>query len=492
MINIDWNSVLNQLLYDAHNPLLFNNGFFVYFLVAFILCYYLFRKNYKHRAVVLTLFSLYFFYKASGSFVGIVILSAFFNFGISNLIFKAKKKSLKKFFLFWSVIFNLGLLFYFKYTNFFIDLITNFTTLKFDLIHILLPIGISFFTFENLSYTIDVYRGEIEPEKKIVNYLLFLSFFPKLVMGPIVRASDFIPQLKKEYFVSDTDFSKGFYLIVTGLIKKLIISDYISVNMVNYVFDGPNLHNGFECLIALYGYAIVIYCDFSGYSDVAIGISKWMGITIPPNFLSPYQSKSVSEFWRRWHISLSSWLRDYLYISLGGNRKGKFRTNVNLFLTMLIGGFWHGASWNFIIWGALHGIGLAINKLWTTLFGKFRILPKVISNFIFALITFHFVCFCWIFFKASNLDTAMQFIHQIVYQFTFDGAYEYFENYKYVIIMIAIGFLIHLIPDSFPEKIIERQKRFPLVYYVVIMMLFIALYSFFKSAEPVMPIYLQF
>jgi D-alanyl-lipoteichoic acid acyltransferase DltB (MBOAT superfamily) len=492
MINIDWNSVVNQLLYDPKNPLLFNNGFFVYFLVAFILFYYLFRKNYMHRAIVLTIFSLYFFYKASGSFVGIVILSAFFNFGISNLIFKAKKKSLKQFFLFWSVIFNLGLLFYFKYTNFFIDLVNNFSNLKFDPLHILLPIGISFFTFENLSYTIDVYRGEIEPEKKIVNYLLFLSFFPKLVMGPIVRASDFIPQLKKEYFVSDSDFSKGFYLIVTGLIKKLIISDYISVNLVNYVFDGPNLHNGFECLIALYGYAIVIYCDFSGYSDVAIGISKWMGITIPTNFLSPYQSKSVSEFWRRWHISLSSWLRDYLYISMGGNRKGKFRTNLNLFLTMLIGGFWHGASWNFIIWGALHGIGLAINKLWSTLFGKFRILPKVASNFIFAIITFHFVCFCWIFFKASNLETALQFIHQIVYQFTFDGAYEYFENYKIVIIMIVIGYLIHLIPDSFPEKIIEKQKRFLLVYYVIVMMLFIALYSFFKSAEPVMPIYLQF
>ncbi len=492
MIDIDWNSVLHQLLYDAHNPLLFNNGFFVYFLVAFILLYYLFRKNYKHRAIVLTVFSLYFFYKASGTFVGIVILSAFFNYGISNLIFNAKKKSGKGFFLFWSVIVNLGVLFYFKYTNFFIEVVNNFSDLKFDPLHILLPIGISFFTFENLSYTIDVYRGEIAPEKGIVNYLLFLSFFPKLVMGPIVRAKDFIPQLKKEYFVSDSDFSRGFYLIVTGLIKKLIISDYISVNLVNYVFDGPHLHNGLECLVALYGYAIVIYCDFSGYSDVAIGISKWMGITIPTNFLSPYQSKSVSEFWRRWHISLSSWLRDYLYISMGGNRKGKFRTNLNLFLTMLIGGFWHGASWNFIIWGAMHGTGLMINKLWTALFGKIRILPKAITNFIFAIVTFHFVCFCWIFFKASSLDTALQFLHQIVYQFTFDGVYEYVDNYKYVIIMIVIGYLIHLIPDSFPEKVIERQKRLPLVYYIVVMMGFIALYSFFKSAEPVMPIYLQF
>jgi alginate O-acetyltransferase complex protein AlgI len=492
MINIDWGKLQNQFLYDAHNPLLFNSGFFVYFLFVFILFYYLFRKDYKHRAMVLTVFSLYFFYKASGSFVLLVILSAVFNFGISNLIFKYPKQSVKKFFLLISVLVNLGLLFYFKYTNFFIELVNSFSTVHFNALHILLPIGISFFTFENLSYTIDVYRGEIEPEKGIVNYMLFLSFFPKLVMGPIVRAKDFIPQLKQPYHVSDTDFSKGFYLIISGLIKKLIISDYITLNLVNYVFDGPNLHNGFECLIALYGYAIVIYCDFSGYSDVAIGISKWMGITIPTNFLSPYQSKSISEFWRRWHISLSSWLRDYLYISMGGNRKGKFRTNINLFLTMLIGGFWHGASWNFIIWGAMHGTGLMINKVWTSIFGKFKILPAFMSNFIYGLLTFHFVIFCWIFFKAADLPTAMEFIHQIVYQFTFDGAQEYWFNYQVPIIMIVIGYLIHLIPDRFADTFVDKQKHFPLIYHVVVTFLFIVLYSYFKSAEPVMPIYLQF
>ncbi|RAR71695.1 MBOAT family O-acyltransferase [Flavobacterium aciduliphilum] len=492
MISIDWNKVLHQLEYDKNNPLLFNNGFFVYFLVVFMVFYYLFRKNYKHRAVVLSLFSLYFFYKASGTFVWIVIVSAFFNYGISNLIYKAKTKGWKAFHLFWSIIFNLVLLFYFKYTDFFIQVLNNVSQFKIDPLHILLPIGISFFTFENLSYTIDIYRGEIKPEKGIVNYVLFLSFFPKLVMGPIVRAKDFIPQLKQDYFVSSHDFSKGFYLIITGLIKKLIISDYISVNLVNYVFDGPHLHNGLECLVALYGYAIVIYCDFSGYSDVAIGISKWMGITIPPNFMSPYQSKSVSEFWRRWHISLSSWLRDYLYIAMGGNRKGTFRTNVNLFLTMLIGGFWHGASWNFIIWGALHGIGLGVNKFWNALFGKMKVFPKWISNTFYGLITFHFVCFCWIFFKASSFETALQFLHQIGYQFTFDGGVEFVENYKIVLVMIAIGYAIHLIPDSVPEKIIEKQKNFPLIYFVVLLLSFIALYSFFKSAEPVMPIYLQF
>ena len=494
MIAIDWLKVQHQFLYDAKNPLLFNSGFFIYFFFFFIFFYYLVRKSNSLRAFVLTIFSLYFFYKASGFFVFLVIATSVANYGISNWIFLIKKQILKKSVLIFSIIFNLGVLFYFKYTNFAIELINSYSTLHFNALHLILPIGISFYTFENLSYTIDVYKNEIEPEQKIVNYLLFLSFFPKLVMGPIVRAKDFIPQLKKPYFVSSTDFSKGFYLIISGLIKKLIISDYVSLNLVDYVFDGPNLHNGFECLMAMYGYAIVIYCDFSGYSDVAIGISKWLGITIPPNFLSPYQSTSISEFWRRWHISLSSWLRDYLYIPLGGNKGGKFRTNVNLFLTMLIGGFWHGASFNFIIWGALHGLGLIINKIWTRFCGDFdrRYIPKKISTVLFGILTFHFVCFCWIFFRASDLPTALEFIHQIQYQFTLNNAFSFLENYKVALIMIAFGFVIHLIPDTWADLLIEKQKSFSIVYFVVITFLFLLLYSYFKSAQSVMPIYLQF
>ena len=494
MIAIDWAKVQHQLLYDAKNPLLFNSGFFVYFFFFFILFYFLVRKNNYHRAVVLSLFSLNFFYKASGFFVGLVVATSVVNFGLSNWIYVLKNAVVRRTILIFSIIFNLGVLFYFKYTNFAIDLINSYSTSHFNALHLILPIGISFYTFENLSYTIDVYKGEIEPEKKIVNYLLFLSFFPKLVMGPIVRAKDFIPQLKQPYFVSVTDFSKGFYLIISGLIKKLIISDYVSLNLVDYVFDGPNLHNGFECLMAMYGYAIVIYCDFSGYSDVAIGISKWLGITIPPNFLSPYQSTSISEFWRRWHISLSSWLRDYLYIPLGGNKGGKFRTNLNLFLTMLIGGFWHGASFNFIIWGALQGFGLIINKIWTAVFGHFerRFIPKKIATVVFGLLTFHFVCFCWIFFRAADLDTAMQFIHQIQYQFTFENWMVFVENYKIALIMIGIGFIIHLIPDTWAAIFIEKQKNFMMVYFIVVSFLFLLLYSYFKSAQSVLPIYLQF
>ncbi|MDI9312086.1 MAG: MBOAT family O-acyltransferase [Limnohabitans sp.] len=493
MLNIDFNKLIDQIFYDPKNPLLFNSGFFIYFFLIFIIFYYIFRKSYLDRAYILSFFSLYFFYKASGSFVWLVIASAVIDYWLTLLIYKSHTKKLqKKFLLILCIIFNLGLLFYFKYTNFFIEIINNFSLTKIDPVHILLPIGISFYTFENISYAVDVYKGEIKPEKNIVNYILFLSFFPKLVMGPIVRAKDFIPQLKNDYYVSAEDFSSGFYLIISGLIKKLIISDYITLNLVDYIFDGPQLHNGFECLIALYGYAIVIYCDFSGYSDAAIGISKWLGINIPSNFASPYQSVSLTEFWRRWHISLSSWLRDYLYISMGGNKKGKLRTNINLFLTMLIGGFWHGASWNFIIWGALHGFGLIINKFWTSIFGKFKFLPKPIVNLFYGVITFHFVCFCWIFFKADSLETSITFINQIINQFTLDGVEEFVINYKTPIIMIGIGYLIHMIPESWSVKYVSIQTKFPLVFHIIVAIAFILLYSYFKGTEAVMPIYLQF
>ncbi|MCB5995842.1 MBOAT family O-acyltransferase [Flavobacterium psychrophilum] len=492
MNSIDYTKVLHQLVYDPNNPLLFNSGFFVYFFIIFIIFHYLLRKKYMARATLLSAFSLYFFYKASGSFVILVVVSAVIDYILSIWIYQQRNKVYKKTLLVVCIVLNLAVLFYFKYTNFFIDIINHFSFTKLDPIHILLPIGISFYTFENISYAVDVYKNEIKPEKNIIHYLLFLSFFPKLVMGPIVRAKDFIPQLKKEYYVSTEDFSRGFFLIVSGLFKKLIISDYITLNLVDYVFDGPQLHNGLECLVAIYGYAIVIYCDFSGYSDVAIGISKWLGITIPANFKSPYQSVALNEFWRRWHISLSSWLRDYLYIPLGGNKNGVIRTNINLFLTMLIGGFWHGASWNFIIWGALHGVGLIINKIWNILFKKYILLPKIITNTIYGLLTFHFVCFCWIFFKAQNLEIANTFISQIAYNFTFEGYQIFINNYKFPLLMIVLGYTLHLMPESWSEKYIKLQTKLPLVYHITIVLCFIALYSYFKSSESVLPIYLQF
>jgi len=546
MPSFDIQSFLEQFLYDPKNPLLFNNGFFVFFFAIFIALYYRFRNNYKVRRYIFCFFSLYFFYKASGVFVVFVILSAIVDFVLSNAIFRQQDKRKKKLLLLCSIIFNLGLLFYFKYTNFFISTFNSLLDTGFNPLNILLPVGISFYTFENLSYTIDVYRGHFEPAKKFSDYLLFLSFFPKLVMGPIVRAHDFVPQINKPYNITETDFAKGFYLIISGLFKKLIISDYITLNFVNYIFDDPSRYTGLENLFAVYGYAVVIYCDFSGYSDVAIGIARWLGFTIPPNFRSPYQSKNITEFWRRWHISLSSWLRDYLYIPLGGNKKGSLATwlfsglffagiftagiiglklswfvslgitaailllfllpaiikkersgittNLNLLTTMLLGGFWHGASWNFIIWGAMHGISLAIHKVWMIITGKAfeKINGRWWYNAIATLITFHFVCFCWVFFKAGTLEDASNMIYQITHDLKFNVWNAFFNNYRPVIIMIALAFLLHAIPDDYADKIIGRFHRVPMPVYIALFFVFVIVYGFFKSAEPVMPIYLQF
>ena len=544
--NFDIHAFLHQFVYDRENPLLFNNGFFVYFFFFFMILFYFLRNHSKARRYVFCFFSLYFFYKASGAFVLLVILSAIVDFILSNAIYNTDNKKKKKILLLISIFFNLGMLFYFKYTNFFITVTNEILHTGFNPLNILLPVGISFYTFENLSYTIDVYRGEFKPATKFSDYLLFLSFFPKLVMGPIVRAHDFVPQINQPYVISERDFAKGFYLIITGLIKKLVISDYITLNMVNYIFDNPSLHAGVENLFAVYGYAMVIYCDFSGYSDVAIGIALWLGFKIPTNFLSPYQSKSITEFWRRWHISLSSWLKDYLYIPLGGNRNatvgsyifvvlflvGTFLMSVNLFhlsylwagvvtvillmifvvpplmkkntkgiaanfnllTTMLLGGFWHGASWNFIIWGAMHGVSLGVHKIWMMLTGKAfaSFNNSKIYNAIMVIVTFHFVCFCWIFFKAADFDIAMSMIHQIFYNFDGKVFMPFYENYKEVIWMTAIAMVIHFIPDETADKFINKIGKVSLVYYILIFFAFLILYGYFKSAEQVMPIYLQF
>ena len=490
----DLNAFLQQFVYDPKNPLLFNNGFFIFFFAVFISLYYVLRNNFIARKYLFCLFSLYFFYKACGFFVVFIILSAIVDYFLSNAIYRQNDKRRKTLLLICSIVFNLGVLFYFKYTNFFISICNDLLKTHFNPLNILLPVGISFYTFENLSYTIDVYRGKFIPVRKFTDYLLFLSFFPKLVMGPIVRASDFIPQINKPYQLSENDFAKGFYLIISGMFKKLIISDFITQNFVDYIFDDPSRYTGLECLFAVYGYAAIIYCDFSGYSDVAIGIAKWLGFSIPVNFKSPYQGKNITEFWRRWHISLSSWLRDYLYIPLGGNRKGVVRTYINLMLTMLLGGLWHGASWNFIVWGGLHGLALAFHKIWKEKTEKF-FKPagnSFLLNAISVLITFHFVCFCWIFFKSADFTIAGQMIYQITHDFGLSVWSGFFNNYKPVLGLMLLAFLLHSIPDDLADKVISRFKKIPLPYYIGIFLLFVLLYGFFKSAEPVMPIYLRF
>jgi D-alanyl-lipoteichoic acid acyltransferase DltB (MBOAT superfamily) len=466
----------------------------VYFCAAFIGLYYNFKNNYKVRTWLFCAFSLYFFYKASGAFVLLIITSAIVDFFIGNLIYEVPSKKSKKILLWVGLTFNIGLLIYFKYFNFLINTYHDFLGNNIKPLEVTSLVGISFYTFESISYMVDVYHRKILPARRFADYLLFLSFFPKLVMGPIVRAADFLPQISKPYFVSNEDFSKGFYLIITGLFKKLIISDYISANFVNYVFDEPSRYSGLECLFATYGFAVVIYCDFSGYTNIAIGIAKWLGFSIPDNFSLPYKSKDISEFWKRWHISLSSWLRDYIYIPLGGNRKGELRKYINLIITMFIGGLWHGANFTFLVWGLMHGVALAIHKLWTKK-SKYVLLEfrkSKLYDIIASFITFQFVCIAWIFFRSENMTKAKAMFTQIKHQFDIEKFVTFWMNYHNLIVMIALGLLVHLFPRKISIKLINQLSKEGILGYLFVFFVFVLLYGFFKSAEPILPIYLQF
>lgn len=492
MEGIDYHKILDTFVYSDKDPLVFNSGFFLFFFCFFLLAYLLFLKTSKARIYFLTIFSLYFFYKACNWYVGFIVLVATIDFKLSNYIYILPHSLKRKVILWASVFLNLLLLFTFKYTDFFIGLMNDIGNSNINLLKLALPVGISFYTFENLSYTLDVYDGKVKPLNKFIDYLFFLSFFPKLMMGPIVRAKDFLPQIQKQPSVTPAQVGEGLYLITAGLIKKLVISDYINANFVHIVFDNPGAHSGVECLVALYGYAMVIYCDFSGYSDMAIGMAKWIGFEININFLSPYQSSSISEFWKRWHISLSSWLKDYLYIRwLGGNRKGKIRTRINLIITMLLGGFWHGASWNFIFWGGLHGVALVLDKIFNKLIGK--LIPKsIFTKIIGVLLTFHFVCFCWIFFRSTSFSNSWLFIDKIVHQFNPISYQAFAQTYSNVFVLIGVGFIFHFIPLQIESWYKHLLIKSPLVLKIIYLFICLFIAIQFKQADAIKPIYLQF
>ena len=351
------------LTYDATQPLIFSSGLFLFLFAGFLLVYSAVRRATLARIVYVILFSLYFYYKSSGIYFLLLVFAATSDFLIAQAIARSKGRTARRWLVALSVAVNLGMLGYFKYTNFLIDIANQLFGQGFlQFQNIFLPVGISFFVFQSMSYTIDVYRGQLQPLRNWLDYLFYLSFFPQLVAGPIVRARDFIPQIRREPFVSREMFGTGVFLILTGLFKKAIISDYISLNFVDRVFDEPLLYTGFECLAGIYGYALQIYCDFSGYSDMAIGIALLLGFHFPKNFDAPYKSATITEFWRRWHISLSSWFRDYVYIPLGGSRCKAARQMFNILVVWLLTGLWHGADWTFVLWGLYFAVFLVLEK----------------------------------------------------------------------------------------------------------------------------------
>lgn len=497
------------LIFSSEKPLLFTQLYFWIFFALVLSVYSVIHPHRGPRNLFLFFVSLFFYWKTSGIFFLLLLFAACSDYAIGNQIYRSQKSGIRKFWVTLSVMVNLLVLSYFKYSyfvtdtindlfgtdfrvyNFLADLSNSVTGSHFDISAIGLPVGISFFTFQSMSYTIDMYRRKIEPVKNVIDYGFYVSFFPQLVAGPIVRASEFIPQIYKRFHLTWEEFGFAVFVILNGLIKKMFIGDYLALNLIDRVFANPTGYTGFENLMALYGYSLQVYCDFSGYTDIAIGVALLMGYRLPKNFNSPYKAENLGSFWKRWHISLSSWLKDYLYIPLGGNRHGEVRTNINLLLTMLIGGLWHGASWQFVIWGGLNGLGLLVYKYWK------RISPYENSTHWTAhlwkvFLTFNFITFTRIWFRSDTMEHARQMIAQIWNNFTISVIPEVIMSYKLSFILLVTGYIFHWLPGRWKAGYRDWFIQTPVYAKVAIVtvVIFIIYQSWSAELQPF--IYFQF
>ena len=484
--------------------MIFSSGLFLFCALLFLPLYMLLRRTTTLRIIYVSLFSLFFYYESSGEYVLILLFAATMDFFIGRAIGRSEDEIYRKRLLITSICVNIGMLSYFKYFYFLLDLgqmllaslgIVTEPAIPLEARDYFIPAGISFYTFQTLSYTADIYRREITPLKRWIDYLFYLSFFPQLVAGPIVRAKDFIPQIYRRPQLLKAEYGEALTLILSGLVKKAIIGDFIGANLVDLIFAEPTRFTGLENLFAVYGYAMQIYCDFSGYSDMAIGIALLLGFRFNINFDSPYQSGNITEFWRRWHISLSTWLRDYLYIPLGGNRKGAIRTYVNLLVTMLLGGLWHGAAVRFILWGAIHGVALALHKLYMQIFdalGWRRKKPLKIQRFFGQIITFHLVCFAWIFFRADSMETALSVITQISDHFTPEVFLQFVVGYKNVLLLLLLGYLLHFTSKKQELRFRSWLTDLPFIGQVCLFIVTVFLLIQIRSADAQPFIYFNF
>ena len=605
-------------LFDKAHPLLFTQFYFWAFFAIVFAFFCMFRNKCLLRNTFLFFVSLFFYYKTSGLFTLILVFITLYNFFAGKWLHTRKKDTSRNIVLAISVIVNLSTLFYFKYAYFLTDVVNNLTGLEFRVFDvfswvgnqitgdnrfsvevILLPVGISFYTFQAISYIMDVYRKRIEPVRNIFDFGFYVSFFPQLVAGPIVRANEFIPQLHKKYFLSRKQFGIAVFWIMNGLVKKIVLSDYIAINFIDRVFDRPMLYTGFENLMALFGYSLQVYADFSGYTDIAIGVAMLMGFYLPKNFNSPYKAKNPGEFWKRWHMSLSRWLQDYLYIPLGGNRNGTFgtfciiiviaaiavflsgswwiglgvgvvtlivtllaifkpasrktiTTEINRMNTMLLGGLWHGASWNFMIWGGLNGLGMLFYRFWKDWSQTGRTLFVLLATFVLHLFcvyapqpvfnvlfvwcaiafvgnfvrllynlcggkrpwqwlkdgwaifqTFTFITFTRLFFRSgSNLDpaeanetawiTAKSMVNQMGSAWDVGMIPDIVIYYHNVFILIVLGLVIHWLPENFKRRYRLWFATMPIPLMIVVCALIVFIIYQFITADLQSFIYFQF
>ncbi len=399
--------------------MLFNSlDFAIFFPIVFCL-YWLFSKKLILRNALILIASYIFYGWWDPRFLILIVISSFIDFYIGKALQNTENQKKRKLLLYGSLAVNLGFLIYFKYANFFIETFVDAFTffgraIQVNSLNIILPVGISFYTFQTLSYTIDIYRKQLTPTKDWLSFFAFVSFFPQLVAGPIERASHLLPQFYETHKFKYSQVKSGLLLMAFGLFKKMVIADRVAV-YVNQVYNNPTDYHGFEIILGTVLFAFQIYCDFSGYSDIAIGAARTMGFDLMKNFDSPYFSKSITEFWRRWHISLSTWFRDYVFIPLGGSRNGKYKTYANLFIVFVVSGLWHGAAMTFVIWGFIHGVIIVIEKASVNFrknaYDQLGLSKNTFSNrLFFSLITFIIVCFAWLFFRANSLNDSMLLI----------------------------------------------------------------------------------
>jgi D-alanyl-lipoteichoic acid acyltransferase DltB (MBOAT superfamily) len=392
--------------------MLFNSVEYAFLLLAAFAGYWLLAGHRRLRVLLLLAASYLFYASWNYKYLSLIFLSSTMDFGIGRALARVESRAGRRALLATSIAVNLGVLCVFKYFNFFTDsFVALLATFGLEAsawhLDVLLPVGISFYTFQTLSYTIDVYRRRLAPARSYPEYLLFVSFFPQLVAGPIVRASTLLPQIGRPPRLAADQGSRALFLIGAGLVKKIAIADFLGAHLVDKVFGNPEMYSSIEALAATYAYAFQIYADFSAYSDIAIGSAALLGFQIPRNFDAPYRAANLREFWQRWHISLSTWLRDYLYIPLGGSRRGPARTQVNLLITMLLGGLWHGAALTFVAWGAIHGLALMGTRLAQRWWGE-RAQADPLMRAVGVLVTFHVVCAAWVFFRAPTFGVALE------------------------------------------------------------------------------------
>lgn len=447
------------------------------FMVTFVVFLAIYLLASRHRVLMLlyvVAFGLFFAYKANGPLMVLLPVTAVTTWLLTEAM-RVSRGDLRRFWLATTILAALAPLFYYKYTNFLMEIVNELLATNFSPLSLLLPVGISFYTFQVISYAIDVYKRRYTQPTSLLEYLFFVTFFPLLMAGPITRASTLLPQIKNNPPSTLHPLPyMGLWLIITGLLKKVVVADYIA-QYNNWIFEDPTAFSGFEGLMGIVGFTLQIYCDFAGYSDMSIGLAAVMGFRLKENFRFPYQSLNLTEFWHRWHISLSTWFRDYVYIPLGGSRHGKLRTCWNCLVTMLVAGLWHGASWMFVIWGALHGVGLVVHKLLKPLLDR---VPNTLPvRFAAWLLTFVYVSIAWVFFRSADMDTAMTLLRHVACDFSFEYLVPFVKARPLWTVIMVIGLAFCALRQRHADRLCHLFVRSPwlvkLLLFAVVMQLVI-------------------